>query len=106
MNGRKKASMASFQGESKSAAGAVLGVSGGSVMAAKIDRTFAQCERGVAGARPVAIQERPATLFESAGLVADATGYRLTAIEVKETAFRLRAIAPRPRRFLLTGGRH
>jgi hypothetical protein len=34
-------------------------------------------------------QERPATLFEAAGLAGEATGYRLTAIEVKETAFRL-----------------
>jgi predicted transposase YdaD len=34
-------------------------------------------------------QERPATLFEAAQLAGDATGYRLTAIEVKETAFRL-----------------
>ena len=34
-------------------------------------------------------QERPATLFEVAGLAGDASGYRLTATEVKETAFRL-----------------
>jgi predicted transposase YdaD len=34
-------------------------------------------------------QERPATLFEAVGLAGDAAGYRLTAIEVKETAFRL-----------------
>jgi len=34
-------------------------------------------------------QERPGILFEVAGLAGDASGYRLTATEVKETAFRL-----------------
>jgi hypothetical protein len=42
MNGRKKASMASFQGESKSGAGVGLGLSVGSVMAVKIVRTGAR----------------------------------------------------------------
>jgi len=34
-------------------------------------------------------QERPATVFELTALPGDGAGYRLTAIEVKETAFRL-----------------
>ncbi len=34
-------------------------------------------------------QERPATVFELTDLAGNGVGYRLTAIEVKETAFRL-----------------
>ncbi len=41
-------------------------------------------------------QERPATLFEVAGLAGDATGYQLTAAEVKETAFRLDGVLGPP----------
>ncbi len=41
-------------------------------------------------------QERPATLFEVAGIAGDAAGYRLTATEVKETAFRLDGVLVPP----------